>query len=92
MTLVIHTNSFFHDNPEPLVRLQSEHWTPLLEWAKRSFNVKVNQCNSILAGGQPEETHKELRKVLKSFNQWEMAGTSFHSFRGYDNRASDFSY
>jgi ATP synthase F1 complex assembly factor 2 len=58
------------------VRLQSEHWTPLLEWAKRTFNVEINVSNSILGGGQPKETHKELGKVLGSLNHWELAGTS----------------
>ena len=70
-------NSFFHENPELLVQLQSEHWTPLLEWAKKTFDIEINVSKSILGGGQPERTHKELRKVLKSLNQWEMAGTSF---------------
>jgi len=84
-------HSFFHDNPEPLVRLQSEHWTPLLEWAKKTFNIQICVSNSILTGGQPEETHNELRKVLKSLNQWEMAGTSSGLFGGYDRHASNFS-
>ena len=92
MTFIIHTNSFFNDNPEPLVRLQSEHWTPLLEWAKRTFNIQIRVSNSILAGGQPEETREELRKVLKSLDQWEMAGASSHAFDGYDNNTFHFSY
>jgi ATP synthase F1 complex assembly factor 2 len=91
MTLIIHTNSFYNDNPEPLVRLQAEHWTPLLEWAKKTFNIQLTVSNSILAGGQPEETRDELRKVLKSLNQWEMAGTSSQAFDGYDNKSSNFS-
>lgn len=78
-------NSFFHDNPELLVRLQSEHWTPLLEWAKKTFDVEINVSNSILCGGQPEKTHVKLRKVLKSLNQWEMAGRSLPVFGDYRN-------
>lgn len=65
------------------MRLQSEHWTPLLEWAKKTFDVEINVFNSILASGQPEETLEKLRRVLKSLNQWEMAGASSQSFDNY---------
>ncbi|KAF9533443.1 hypothetical protein CPB83DRAFT_805394 [Crepidotus variabilis] len=67
------TVCFFHDQPEPLERLQSEYWTPLLDWARETFGVKINVSNSVLAVKQPVETRDKLRKVLESLDHWELA-------------------
>ncbi|PPQ73894.1 hypothetical protein CVT26_011726 [Gymnopilus dilepis] len=71
----IHTDTvcFFHDNPEPLERLQNKHWTPLLEWARKAFDIKIDVSNSIMSVRQPAETQAKLEKVIESFDQWEMA-------------------
>ncbi|KAF8188396.1 hypothetical protein BJ912DRAFT_851201 [Pholiota molesta] len=71
----IHTDTicFFHDNPEPLERLQSEHWTPLLDWARKTYDIEINVSNSILSVRQPRETEEKLLKVLESFDLWQMA-------------------
>ncbi|KAH9483991.1 ATP synthase mitochondrial F1 complex assembly factor 2 [Psilocybe cubensis] len=71
----IHTDTicFFHDNPEPLERLQSQHWTPLLEWARKTFDVKLDVSNSIMSVRQSKETEEKMLKVMESFDQWEMA-------------------
>ncbi|KAF8162947.1 hypothetical protein B0H34DRAFT_780805 [Crassisporium funariophilum] len=67
------TVCFFHNNPEPLERLQSEHWTPLLEWAREKFDVQIDISSSILSATQPQDTKEKIRKVLESFDHWEMA-------------------
>ncbi|PPQ81207.1 hypothetical protein CVT25_015731 [Psilocybe cyanescens] len=71
----IHTDTicFFHDNPEPLERLQTEHWTPLLEWARKTFDVKLDVSNSIMSVRQSKDTEEKMLKVLEPFNHWEMA-------------------
>lgn len=66
--------SFFHDSPEPLERLQSQHWTPLIDWVRKTFDVKINISNSILSADQPPETREKFGKLLDSFDEWEMAG------------------
>ena len=68
--------SFFHNNPEPLERLQTKHWVPLLDWARTNFNVQLNVSASILSAAQPTATREKFRKVIESFDQWEMAGLS----------------
>lgn len=68
--------SFFHNNPEPLERLQTKHWTPLLDWARTQFDIQLNVSGSILSTAQPTATREKLRKVMESFDQWEMAGLS----------------
>ncbi|KAF8803505.1 ATP12-domain-containing protein [Phlegmacium glaucopus] len=67
------TICFFHNNPEPLERLQTKHWTPLLNWARKNFDVEFNISESILSAAQPIATREKLRKVMESFDQWEMA-------------------
>ncbi|KAF8911089.1 hypothetical protein CPB84DRAFT_1763330, partial [Gymnopilus junonius] len=71
----IHTDTicFFHNNPEPLERLQTKHWTPLLDWARETFDIKIDVSNSIMSVRQPAETQEELARVVESFDQWEMA-------------------
>jgi ATP synthase mitochondrial F1 complex assembly factor 2 len=65
----------FHQNyPEPLVRLQDEHWNPLLIWARDTFDLELLTSDSVLFSAQPEATKKKLDKVLQSFDPWQMAG------------------
>jgi ATP synthase F1 complex assembly factor 2 len=66
--------SFFHNNPEPLERLQMEHWSPLLDWARKTWGIQINVSNSVLSVRQPPETAQKLSEVIGSFNHWEMAG------------------
>lgn len=56
------------------MRLQDEHWNPLLEWARDTFDVELFTSDSVLFSTQPEATKKELDKVLQSFDPWQMAG------------------
>ena len=74
LQLISKVCSFFHDNPEPLERLQNKHWTPLLEWARKAFDIKIDVSNSIMSVRQPAETQAKLEKAIESFDQWEMAG------------------
>jgi len=71
----IHTDTvcFFHNNPQPLERLQKEHWSPLLDWACKTYDIQINVSNSVLSVRQPVETAQKLSQVIKSFNHWEMA-------------------
>ncbi|KAJ3512521.1 hypothetical protein NLJ89_g3470 [Agrocybe chaxingu] len=67
------TVCFFHNNPEPLERLQAQHWTPLLDWARKAFDIEIIVSNSVLSASQPAETREKIKKVMESFNAWEMA-------------------
>ncbi|RDB24109.1 ATP synthase mitochondrial F1 complex assembly factor 2 [Hypsizygus marmoreus] len=67
------TICFHQDYPPQLERLQTEHWDPLLEWARKTFDVKLFKSESILFATQPEATHEKFRKVLAEFDQWQMA-------------------
>jgi ATP synthase F1 complex assembly factor 2 len=79
--------SFYQDYPEPLVRLQDDHWKPLLTWARDTFDVELFTSDSVLFGVQPAETRRKLDKVLQGFDPWQMAGCvslpvlSYHSLK-----------
>jgi ATP synthase mitochondrial F1 complex assembly factor 2 len=66
--------SFHQDYPEPLVRLQNEHWNPLITWARDTFDIEILTSDSVLFSAQPEATKKKLNNVLRNFDPWQMAG------------------
>jgi len=67
------TICFFHDEPEPLHRLQTQYWVPLHKWARETFDVEIKVSNSILSVRQPAETRAKLQKVLQALDAWELA-------------------
>lgn len=66
--------SFHADEPPPVVRLQNEHWMPILDWVRSEFDVEIKTFDSILFQPQPKETKEKFSKILSEFDQWEMAG------------------
>ncbi|SRR6266702_1978490 len=66
--------SFHQDYPDPLVRLQDEHWNPLLAWARDTFNIELLTSQSVLFSAQPDATKKILDEALQKLDSWQMAG------------------
>ena len=66
--------SFHQEYPEQLVRLQKDHWDPLLTWARDTFDIELLTSDSLLLNAQPEATKRKLDKVLQGFDPWQMAG------------------
>jgi ATP synthase F1 complex assembly factor 2 len=56
------------------VRLQDEHWNPLLAWARDTFNIELFTSQSVLFGAQPDTTKKILDEALQKLDSWQMAG------------------
>ncbi|KAI0260999.1 ATP12-domain-containing protein [Gloeopeniophorella convolvens] len=67
------TICFHQDYPDPLVRLQDEHWKPLLAWARDAFGVELLTSESVLFSSQPAATKAALDKVLQGLDPWQMA-------------------
>ncbi|THH04656.1 hypothetical protein EW146_g10122 [Bondarzewia mesenterica] len=67
------TICFHQDDPPPLVRLQNEHWIPLLEWTRSRFGVEIMTFDSVLFYSQPAETKNKIDEVMRNFDSWEMA-------------------
>jgi len=66
--------SFHQDYPEPLVRLQDDHWNPLLTWVRDTFDVELLTSDSVLFSAQPAATKRKFDKVLQGFDPWQLAG------------------
>jgi ATP synthase F1 complex assembly factor 2 len=66
--------SFHQGYPEPLVRMQDDHWNPLLTWARDTFDVELFTSESVLFRAQPAATKRKFDKVLQGFDPWQMAG------------------
>jgi hypothetical protein len=66
--------SFHQGYPESLVRLQNEHWDPLLNWARDTFDIELLTSDSLSLNVQPEATKRKLDDVLQGFDPWKMAG------------------
>ncbi|KAH9055907.1 ATP12-domain-containing protein [Lactarius vividus] len=67
------TICFHQDYPDPLVRLQDEHWNPLLAWARDTFNIELLTSQSVLFSAQPDATKKVLDEALQKLDSWQMA-------------------
>jgi len=67
------TICFYEDYPPQLERLQAEHWDPLLTWAQKAFDVRIDKFDSVLNNSQPDATKQKLGKILDSFDHWQMA-------------------
>jgi len=64
---------FHQDDPDHLVRLQDEHWNPLLTWARDTFNIELCTSQSVLFGAQPDATKQILDEALQKLDSWQMA-------------------
>ncbi|KAJ1910303.1 chaperone [Mycoemilia scoparia] len=61
------------DFPEALVKLQNEHWKPIIDWASKAFGIKISTTTDILGMKQPEESAKVLKDVVLAFTPTELA-------------------
>ncbi|KAG8691839.1 ATP synthase complex assembly protein atp12 [Ceratobasidium sp. 423] len=68
------TICFHESHPPALVKLQEQHWNPLLKWAGSTYNIKINIFDSLLGNTQPKETKEILMNEVNKLGQWEMAG------------------
>jgi len=74
------TICFHQGYPEPLVRLQNDHWDPLLTWARDTFDIELLTSDSLLLNAQPGATKRKLDEVLQGFDPWQMAAMERMTF------------
>jgi len=64
----------FHSNDPPgVVKLQQEHWEPLLAWARETFDIDIKTTDALLLARHPAPTIKKLDEFLATFDPWQMA-------------------
>ncbi|KND03302.1 ATP synthase complex assembly protein ATP12 [Spizellomyces punctatus DAOM BR117] len=66
----VHTDSicYYQDYPDSFVKLQDEHWRPLMAWMKEEYGLDIKTTNGILSIRQPEEVVTKLRSILEDFD------------------------
>jgi len=64
------------ETPPALVKRQDEAWRPLLDWARRRFDVEFEVTSSIIHRPQPPATIERLRKAVESRDAFALAGLS----------------
>jgi ATP synthase F1 complex assembly factor 2 len=67
------TICFPSDEPEALVRLQKEHWDPLISWMKDKYGVGLVVSEGIAPAIQTPETLVKIRAVVDAMDIWELA-------------------
>lgn len=66
--------SFHEDHPPALVRLQTQHWEPLIARIEQEYGIQINIIKSLFGAGQPAATKRILGAVIEDFDEWELAG------------------
>jgi chaperone required for assembly of F1-ATPase len=64
------------DGPEPLVARQAEAWDPLLDWARRRYDVHFETATGVIHKPQPEATVTRLAEVVDALDAFHIAGLS----------------
>lgn len=64
------------EGPAPLVRRQSELWDPILDWARRRFDVAFETVAGIIHRPQPAATVERLQSAVLARTPFELAGLS----------------
>lgn len=75
-----------------LTRLQEAHWTPLIKWAEKHFNVPIQVAAGQLFNTQPKETVEKLQQVVSNYDPWRLAGMSRSDLPSWVERSETVPY
>jgi chaperone required for assembly of F1-ATPase len=62
------------EGPQRLVDLQSQHWDPILAWAKQSLGARFTQTKDLMPITQPPEAQAAISSALKNVDSFTLAG------------------
>lgn len=62
------------DRPPDLVKLQQQHWQPVLDWAENRLNATFKSASSITHVQQSEACLMAVRQHIEGFNPWQLTG------------------
>ena len=68
---------YFAEDPEGLVKLQSEHWGPLLEWADTVLGLRLIKTHGIIHQPQPPEALTKAEAMAAQLDDFSLAGLAF---------------
>jgi chaperone required for assembly of F1-ATPase len=61
------------EGPRGLVSLQTEHWDPILAWAKQELGAKMRLAEGVMHVEQPPTSLDAIKKRLNKFDPWSLA-------------------
>jgi chaperone required for assembly of F1-ATPase len=61
------------EGPRGLVSLQTEHWDPILAWAKQELGAKMRLAEGVMHVEQPPTSLDAIKKRLSKFDSWSLA-------------------
>lgn len=64
------------DSPDKLIAAQAEAWDPLLQWARRRFDVDFRVTQGIAPVDQPSDTLDRLTQAVHALDPYRLAGLS----------------
>jgi chaperone required for assembly of F1-ATPase len=64
------------DEPPPLVERQAAVWDPLLEWARKRYDIAFTVTAGVIHRPQPEETVARLATAVAARDAFELAALS----------------
>jgi len=62
------------EGPDSLVRRQAEVWDPLLQWARRRFDMDFELVEGVIHRPQPARTVERLGKKVAALDAFRLAG------------------
>lgn len=68
---------YFAEEPEALVRRQTEAWGPLLDRAEREARLSFVRASGIIHQAQPQESLDEVRRIALGLDDFALAGLAF---------------
>lgn len=67
------TVCFHESDPKALVRLQAQHWDPLLDWVSERFGTRPSVAFDTLSNSQPPQLIEALKAHLHELTPLELA-------------------
>ncbi|KAK4058789.1 ATP synthase mitochondrial F1 complex assembly factor 2 [Microbotryomycetes sp. JL221] len=67
------TICFHEEFPQTLVKLQDDHWKPLIAWIEQTYDVKIKVYDGILGTRQSDATVVKLGAVVGAYDQFKLA-------------------
>ena len=64
------------DRPQSLVAAQADAWDPLLQWARRRYDIDFAVTTGVTFVAQPEGTLEQLHHAAASLDPFRLAGLS----------------
>jgi len=61
------------ETPAGLVAVQCEHWDPMIDWARRRFDIHLVTTTGLLAVDQPPETVERLTRAIEAVDPWRLS-------------------